>query len=109
MNLKLLQLFGKFYWQSKTIYSAHSPYIYDFFNEVLDTSREYYCYQSIENCRKELERSKESISFIEYGAGSKYTGGNMRKVAQVAKSSLSKQWQCRRMKQQENITGPLES
>ena len=89
-----------FYWNSKTIYSAHSPFVYDFIRKILnkkvDSKKQ--LFDSIEIKRKGLIQSKDSIPFVEYGAGSNLgSNGSKRRVSDIAKNSLSGEWQCRIM------------
>lgn len=51
----------------------------------------------IERKRKELLASVQSMRFIELGAGSRTVQGDVRKIGDVARSSLSGQWQCQIM------------
>ena len=86
-----------FYWNAKTKYSLHSPFVYDFFNTVLNLKIQDHQIDQIENERNVLIKDNTKITFIEYGAGSKLKNGNSRKVNDIAKSSLSGPWQCRLM------------
>lgn len=88
----------KFYWDAQTIYSAHSPFVYDFFVNVLNNHSWEEELIAIESEREKLLSSNASISFKDYGAGSS-VGQNRanRIVREVAKNSLSGQWQCRIM------------
>ncbi len=51
----------------------------------------------VENERSVFIKNNTNITFVEYGAGSKLQNGNIRKVSDIAKSSLSGSWQCRLM------------
>ena len=85
----------KYYWEAKTIYSAHSPFIYQFMKEVMGKRGESTIFNRIESKRSEMIRSKSAIPFLEYGAGSA-AGGNTstRRITDIAKNSLSGKWQC---------------
>ena len=85
-----------FYRDAQTIYSAHSPFVFDFFKNVINVQHRLPDLESIEQERIRLKHSKESISFIEYGAGTSYnTNSNHRKIRDIARHSLSGKWQCR--------------
>ena len=86
-----------FYWNSKTKYSLHSPFVFDFFNSVMNLRADDPMISKIENERNLFLNDKSEIPFVEYGAGSRVKNGNTRVVANVAKSSLSGEWQCRLM------------
>ncbi|MFT4536343.1 MAG: putative O-methyltransferase YrrM [Saprospiraceae bacterium] len=84
-----------YYWIAKTKYSLHSPFVFDFFNTVMNVSINDPKFKSIEKERRSFIKDTSEMTFVEYGAGSKSKNGNSRVVADVAKSSLSGAWQCR--------------
>ncbi len=84
-----------YYGKAITAYQVHSPAVYDFIIEVMDQKREYYKFGEIEFLRELYLNSKDSIPFIELGAGSKKLSGNTRPIAQIAKTSLSPVKTCR--------------
>ncbi len=90
------QIMLKYYWEAQTIYSAHSPFIYQFMKNIMgDNSKDGQFYR-IEAKRKEFHDSKTLIPFVEYGAGSSVgENSDERKVSDIAKNSLSGKWQCR--------------
>lgn len=90
-----LSSWWRYYKDAVSIYSVHSPFVYDFILDVLDTSKVYYHFESIELERKALLKNHDSISFIDYGAGSKKSKDVERKISNVAKYSLSNQKQGR--------------
>ncbi len=59
----------------------------------MDGSREYYAFQEIESHRLHLSRSKESFSFIDYGAKAKKD--KVRYVSDIAKQAVSGKRKCR--------------
>lgn len=98
MSKTPFKLMLKYYLEAKTIYSAHSPFIYQFMKEVMGAKSENGDFIDIEKKRKELIDSDESIAFVEYGAGTAIgNNGNVRKVSAIAKNSLSGPWQCKIM------------
>jgi predicted O-methyltransferase YrrM len=84
----------QYYCSAKSIYQIHSPELYDLCINALDGEKVYYIQNQIEFKRSQLERSKESISFVELGAG---TQSSTRQISEIAGSSLSSPWQCRIM------------
>lgn len=93
-----LNLLIKYYWEAQTIFSAHSPFIYQFMKNVMGDRGGNKSFSLIEDKRNKMLKTKEAINFIEYGAGSS-VGGNRkeRRVSEVARHSLSGKWQCRIM------------
>ncbi|MBT3544354.1 MAG: class I SAM-dependent methyltransferase [Saprospiraceae bacterium] len=84
-----------YYSKAVNAYQVHSPAIYNFITKVLDQEKAYYKYEEIEHLRELYLKSKDSIPFIELGAGSKKLSGNTRRIAQIAKTSLSPVKTCR--------------
>lgn len=84
-----------YYKKAVTAYQIHSPAVYNFITEVMDQGRSYYKFGEIEFLREQYLRSKDSIPFVELGAGSKKLSGNTRPIAQIAKTSLSPIKTCR--------------
>jgi len=88
----------KYYWEAQTIFSAHSPFIYHFMKEVMDTKSRAMDVNVIEIKRQDLISSQDKMKFIELGAGSsKGRNNEVRKVSDVARNSLSGEWQCQIM------------
>lgn len=96
MNKFPLSLALNYYWDAQTIYSAHSPFIYNFFTNVLNGPTDRKEFLLIEKERQRLIQSRAEIDFIEFGAGS-FSGknGQVRSVSEIARHSLSGAWQCR--------------
>lgn len=84
-----------FYRKADTIYSLHSPFLYDFVTGVLDTSKEFYVFEDIEQLRKKLLRINKEITVIDYGAGSRTNNQKSRKISHLAKVALSSPNECR--------------
>lgn len=97
MNITPYKSILNYYWNAKTKYSLHSPFVFDFFNTVMNVNVDDQRIQQIENERKSFINDNSEIEFIEYGAGSRVKNGNTRIVSDVAKSSLSGSWQCKLM------------
>lgn len=83
----------RYFGRAQTIYQIHSPLLYSFVSTVLDTEKNYYYYRPIEQIRQELIASNEVVKFLELGQGRQ--GSRDRKIAEIAKTSLSPQWKCR--------------
>jgi len=98
MNKVPFKLVLNYFLEAKTIYSAHSPFIYQFMKEVMNTKIDNDDFIDIEKKRSELINSNDSIEFIDFGAGTSIgNNSNVRKISDVAKNSLSGSWQCRIM------------
>lgn len=93
--MSIIGRYLSYYNKALTAYQIHSPAVYDFITEVLDQDRAYYKFGEIEFLRQKYLQSKDSIPFIEMGAGSKKLSGDSRPIADIAKTSLSPVKTCR--------------
>jgi predicted O-methyltransferase YrrM len=67
---------------------VHSPFVFDFIENVLNDDKNYYCYDKIENERQQLLQNKTVITVEDFGAGSFLIKTNERVVGAIASSSL---------------------
>lgn len=94
-RLKILARFLKFYARAKTKYSVHSPFVFEFVNNVLEDERRFYAFQEAEILRGRLLDSDELVEVTDFGAGSHVDGNKrQRRVGSVATSALSSAFQC---------------
>lgn len=82
----------QFYLSADTGHKARIPFVQDFVRQVMDTSKEYYDFYSIETLRSQYLNSTDSIDFIDFGTGN---SDGKRKIRDIARSSLSSKTQCR--------------
>jgi predicted O-methyltransferase YrrM len=69
-------------------HGVHSPFVFDFIENVLNDDKNYYCYDKIENERQQLLHNKTVIAVEDFGAGSSVIKTNERVVSAIASSSL---------------------
>jgi hypothetical protein len=87
--------FIKFYFAAKTRYSVHSPFVYDFVENVLEDDRLFYVFHDAEWLRDQLINSAETVEVADFGAGSQIDGqATIRKVSSIAQSAVSPDFQC---------------
>jgi predicted O-methyltransferase YrrM len=87
--------FAKYYTKAETEYNIHSPFVYDFIQDVLDTNKHYYAFNPLEHERKILLTNHNEIAIQDFGAGSK-TGQAMKKsIGDIAKKVVSNKDKCR--------------
>ncbi len=84
----------KYYWKAKTKYDVHSPFVFDFIKEVLEDDKFYYHFKDIEQLRTQLLDNQSIIEVEDFGAGSAVIKSNKRKVADIAKTSLTRENFC---------------
>src|SRR5689334_10793880 len=69
-------------------HGVHSPFVFDFINNVLNDKREFDCFRYIESLREELKNDATEINVPDFGAGSRMQLNNKRKISAIANSSL---------------------
>lgn len=102
----MMKQWFEFYRKAKTIYQTHSPFLFEFYTNVLNTTKEYYAFSEIEKVRKQLKDSKMTIDFTEYGAGSRVMSGDKRFVSKIASSGISDVSRCRNLFNLVNYLSP---
>jgi predicted O-methyltransferase YrrM len=90
----MIKAYLRYYFAAQTIYQVHSPFVYNWVQQVLDDYRQYYIFDKAEVQRARMLESKQSITVTDFGAGSRSGVGNVRKVAQIAKTAVTQQRQC---------------
>jgi len=70
-------------------HSLHSPFLYDFYNTILHPSGDDKKFEIIEELRKQLLADHRIIDLQDLGAGSVTRQGSSRKIADIARTSLS--------------------
>lgn len=75
---------------SKTAHGVHSPFVYKFVTELLETKNEgYYQFKELDKLRHNLLLNNTEIEITDFGAGSKVFKGNKRKIADITKHGIS--------------------
>jgi predicted O-methyltransferase YrrM len=69
-------------------HGVHSPFVFEFITRVLNDNRRFYAFDGIEKIRTQLLSNHNSIEIQDFGAGSRVSKNNTRKVSDVAKGSL---------------------
>ena len=75
---------------AKGIHRAHSAFIFDLFEEVLNEKKSFYCFEALEERRKKFRDSTEILEVEDFGAGSVYSNTKMRSVRSIALSALKR-------------------
>lgn len=83
----------RYYFKSGNQHDIHSPFIFDFYNSVFKNKKINPCFDSIEEERRYLIKSKDEIEVTDFGAGSKKKSSKFRRISDIARYSLkSKKW-----------------
>ena len=80
----------KYLLNSRGIRGAHSAFIYDLFEHVLNEELTFYCFEDIEQARQKLMGSSEVLEVLDLGAGSKFERTSQRKVQRIAQTALKR-------------------
>ena len=76
--------------KSKTAHGLHSPFVYKFVTELLETENEdYYLFKELHEVRKQLLKNSTLIEITDFGAGSKIFKDNKRRICDIAKHGIS--------------------
>lgn len=94
-RLDITLRFIRFWFQAKTKYNIHSPFVFRFVENVLEDDRNFYVFGQTKRLRTELEKSNETVEITDLGAGSHIQGTQKtRRVADILRSSVSPNFQC---------------
>lgn len=85
--LSLALKFIAYLFKARTIHAAHSPFLFDFFKQVLQNSKSNIL-PEVEQCRNALIASNQEIVVQDFGAGSRLQNSTLKKVSNIAKSAL---------------------
>ncbi len=94
-SAKLLKSYIKWYWKAKNLHGIHSPFLYDFIKDCLNTNDEHELFGQIESIREIYRRDTTRLIYQDPGAGNRRgtKPGQVHKQTQVkaiAKTSLQK-------------------
>lgn len=74
-------------------HGIHSPFVFDFIKNVLNDTRNFYVYSTIENIRSSLLQNKTIIPITDFGAGSVTGAATERSIRQIAqRAAKPKKW-----------------
>ena len=69
-------------------HGMHSPFVFELIDEVLNDKRPFYAFEHIEGLRQALLFDERILKIEDFGAGSRTTKDNTRRVATIARYSL---------------------
>jgi len=86
--------FVKYYFRARTRYNVHSPFVFDFVENVLEDDRLFYAFSEIEAYRQWLKANPALVEITDLGAGSQVTDHTIRSLASLAKYSANRPYAC---------------
>ena len=87
-KLKFIAKYAKYRLNSGNEHDIHSPYLFEFYNNVICDESPFYVYEDIESVRAKLLLTDMEITIEDHGAGSKVNNSNTRKIKDIAKNTL---------------------
>ena len=93
MTLKTIITFLNYKLTAYTEHDVHSPFVYNFYTELIKNKHPYNDFELLSNLRKELRVNFKSIEIIDLGAGSKKLSGVKRSIRQIAKHGIAQKKQ----------------
>lgn len=78
----------KYLFRCFRLHGIHSPFVFDFNEEVVKDVYKYYCFDEIESIRAKLELTEKKIDVLDLGAGSRVSNHTQRKISNIAKTAL---------------------
>jgi predicted O-methyltransferase YrrM len=83
--------FAKFYSKSTSVRKVHSPFVYEFLENIVLNNTPYYIFKPLESLRASLSLNNSVLSIDDFGAGSSYSGGNKRSISSILHQSVKPQ------------------
>lgn len=85
-----LQRFGiwlNYIYNGKTRYLIHSPFVFNFINEVLRDNRQFYAFELVDALRRKSLKDKRVLNVVELGAGKGKGTSSKKTVATLTKNT----------------------
>jgi len=86
-KIKLISRYIHHLFISKNKHAIHSPFIFDFVKNIINTKEELSTCILIEDLRNDLIKSERKIQVLDFGAGSQINIKKIRKIKDIAKHS----------------------
>ncbi len=74
--------------RARTVYNIHSPFLYQWAQDVLEDDRHYYAFDELEALRQKLLHVDTEIEVRDYGAGPRGGAVSRRRISEIARTSL---------------------
>lgn len=80
----------QYLWRAKSRHGIHSPFVFHLVSEIFNDPRRYDAYEKVAAIHERFKRNSGSIQVTDLGAGSKKMKGDVRKIQDIAKSSVKR-------------------
>src|SRR6476661_1762285 len=93
MELKRILNYLNYRLTAYTEHDLHSPFLYNFYMELIRNSYPFGDFEELQAVRKALERTNTAIDIVDLGAGSKKLNSGKRLVSDIAKHGIAQKKQ----------------
>ena len=93
MNFSLIAKYINYRFSSFTEHDLHSPFLYNFYIELIRNKYPFQDFEELNSIRKKLILNQQEIEMVDFGAGSKTLKSNKRKVSDIAKKGIAQKKQ----------------
>ncbi len=93
MNVKTISTYLNYKLTAYTEHDLHSPFLYDFYNELIKNKYPFVDFETLHLIRKQLGINQQVIDITDLGAGSKKLNSNKRSIAEIAKHGIAQKKQ----------------
>jgi predicted O-methyltransferase YrrM len=89
MNIKQVLTYINYRLTAYTEHDVHSPFVYDFYTELIKNENPYSDFERLDELRKELLNNTTMLEIADFGAGSKKLSANQRSIQQIARHGIA--------------------
>lgn len=93
MSFKKILAYINYRLTSYTEHDLHSPFMYEFYMQLINNSNPFGDFEELKTLRKQLLKNTQVIEVTDFGAGSKKLNSNKRLVNQIVKHGIAPQKQ----------------
>lgn len=86
-KLFLIRQYLVYLLKAKNAHGVHSPFVFEFINDVLKDKRHYYAFDEIKKLRAEMYANQTLLNVEDFGAGSHKQNFKQRKVCDIARTA----------------------
>lgn len=93
MNFKRILKYINYRLTSYTEHDLHSPFLYNFYMELIKNKNPFGDFEALNTVRKKLLTNSQTLEITDFGAGSKKLNSNKRAINQIAKHGIAQKKQ----------------
>jgi predicted O-methyltransferase YrrM len=93
MTFKTFFAYLNYRFTSYTEHDLHSPFMYEFYMQLINNPNPYGDFEELAELRKQLSKNTQVIEVTDFGAGSKKLNSNKRAINQIVKHGIAQKKQ----------------